>query len=589
MIQDSRHLSTPPEVFEPADAESAAAARQSPDSAWPSIWGLDPAQLHERFWSSRGVQVVAPGRPQSLRHDAELYLLAPSRSLVLLRLRPLVDLVCWLQLKVLFAKLPSGGEDGYREIALADESSQFLGYQRIYEKPGRGAVRVALTPDERVAAAWRDAPTLYAGWERLLRQTSSGDSDTACAEGRVFDATSPPEVVEFAHELAAAWRRPGAASPRTVRWGPRVWVDAGASIDRAARIVGPVWVGAGRRVEAGESIVGPAILWDDPEALPAGDEERLALDAKRARRSFRGLPPLRIPSLPDVVAGARAVVIEESPEEVMPEEPKGYRGKRLLDIAVSLAVLTLCIPFFPLVLLAIWIEDRRPFFFIHRRETFGGKEFPCIKFRSMRRDAEEIKARLRVANQIDGPQFFMENDPRMLRVGAFLRKSNIDEIPQFFNVLLGQMSVVGPRPSPYEENQFCPAWREARLSVRPGVTGLWQVKRTRAKGLDFQEWIRYDIEYVEKISFWLDLWIVARTIQIVIVSLLRAVFSRRDGAEPAEAAAPAEIAEAAARAEIAEAAAPAASPSPSEAAEAAASADSVDVRSAPECGIDAPD
>src|SRR5207248_7868201 len=103
-----------------------------------------------------------------------------------------------------------------------------------------------------------------------------------------------------------------------------------------------------------------------------------------------------------------------------------------------------------------------------------------------------------------GPQFYIEWDVRVTKVGRFLRQTRLDELPQFFNVLRGQMSVVGPRPSPFKENQFCPAWREARLSVRPGITGLWQVKRTRTVGLDFQEWIKYDIEYVENASFSLD-------------------------------------------------------------------------------------
>jgi lipopolysaccharide/colanic/teichoic acid biosynthesis glycosyltransferase len=106
------------------------------------------------------------------------------------------------------------------------------------------------------------------------------------------------------------------------------------------------------------------------------------------------------------------------------------------------------------------------------------------------------------------------------KVGRFLRKTRLDELPQFFNVLRGQMSVVGPRPSPFKENQFCPAWREARLSVRPGITGLWQVKRTREIGLDFQEWIKYDIEYVENASFSLDMMIILRTIVSVIAGVL---------------------------------------------------------------------
>ncbi len=127
-----------------------------------------------------------------------------------------------------------------------------------------------------------------------------------------------------------------------------------------------------------------------------------------------------------------------------------------------------------------------------------------------------MKAQLKMKNQADGPQFYMENDPRLTRVGRYLRKYNLDELPQFWNVLVGDMSVVGPRPSPFHENQFCPAWREARLSVRPGITGLWQINRTRRAGSDFQEWIKYDLEYVENRSWWLDLKIIWKTIATIL-------------------------------------------------------------------------
>jgi lipopolysaccharide/colanic/teichoic acid biosynthesis glycosyltransferase len=134
----------------------------------------------------------------------------------------------------------------------------------------------------------------------------------------------------------------------------------------------------------------------------------------------------------------------------------------------------------------------------------------------MRKDAEKLKLELQKLNRADGPQFFIENDPRMTKVGRLIRKLNLDELPQFFNVLLGDMSVVGPRPSPHKENQFCPAWREARLSVRPGITGLWQVRRTRQAGSDFQEWIKYDLEYVRRANWRLDLLIICQTFRVLI-------------------------------------------------------------------------
>ena len=188
-----------------------------------------------------------------------------------------------------------------------------------------------------------------------------------------------------------------------------------------------------------------------------------------------------------------------------------FRAKRLFDIAFSLIALILTAPLYPIVMLAIWLEDGAPVFFVHRRQSIGGQEFGCIKFRVMRRDAERVKAVLGSRNRSDGPQFYLPDDPRLLKVGRFLRRWNIDELPQFINILLGDMSVVGPRPSPDHENQFCPSWREARLSVRPGLTGLWQICRTRKPQVDFQEWIRYDLEYLEHRTWLLDLWIIVRT------------------------------------------------------------------------------
>jgi len=119
-------------------------------------------------------------------------------------------------------------------------------------------------------------------------------------------------------------------------------------------------------------------------------------------------------------------------------------------------------------------------------------------------------------NLCDGPQVLIKNDPRVTRVGSILRSFQIDEVPQFWNVLLGDMSVVGPRPSPEAENQYCPTWREVRLSVRPGITGRWQTERTRAEGKDFQEWIQYDIEYVQRAGFWYDLYLCVRTVWVLL-------------------------------------------------------------------------
>jgi lipopolysaccharide/colanic/teichoic acid biosynthesis glycosyltransferase len=185
--------------------------------------------------------------------------------------------------------------------------------------------------------------------------------------------------------------------------------------------------------------------------------------------------------------------------------------KRIADIITATVVLILFVPVFPIIAVVIKLTSRGPVFFKDTRQGLHGKAFNCLKFRTMLVGADNLQDKLRSLNQADGPQFKMADDPRISSVGRFLRDTYIDEIPQFLNVLLGQMSVVGPRPSPESENTLCPPWRDARLSVRPGITGLWQVCRTRQPMKDFQEWIHYDTEYVRDLSLRMDLWIYWQT------------------------------------------------------------------------------
>ena len=187
--------------------------------------------------------------------------------------------------------------------------------------------------------------------------------------------------------------------------------------------------------------------------------------------------------------------------------------KRFADIVTAVIVLVLFAPLIPFIALAIKVTSPGSVFYPDKRQGLHGKEFNCFKFRTMVTGADQIQEKLRFVSQVDGPQFKMVDDPRISVIGRFLRETYIDEIPQFLNVLLGQMSVVGPRPSPESENVSCPLWREARLSVRPGITGLWQISRTRQPMKDFQEWIRYDTEYVRNMSLKSDIWICWQTVK----------------------------------------------------------------------------
>lgn len=474
-----------------ADASSGS---PSTDGA-PTVWGLDAAQLHDRFWSSHGAQVAWPGQVAPPAGGAGFYLLLAPGQFALFDLLPIIERLRWTSPRVLFLRLRDREGDRYQELATTDDTSRLRAFRRVYRSSSPSRIHAALTPDARVASVWARAGSATEGWERLLGETSAASGVSVSCHGSLYRLEDRDASVRFVHDLAAAWVSPGAGVSRATRRNGGVWVDRDARIDAGARLIGSVWVGAGRHVTSDESLVGPAVLWDDPSARPEPEEgaSRGAgnlYDSRRHRRRDRGRPP-------------------------------GYLGKRTFDILFSIVVIALCLPLLPLVALAIWLEDGRPIFFAHRRESVGGKEFPCLKFRSMRKDAEAVKEELRKQSVTDGPQFFIEDDPRLTRVGRWIRKFEIDELPQFLNVLVGHMSVVGPRPSPYSENQFCPSWREARLSVRPGVTGLWQVLRTRQEGLDFQEWIRFDIEYVERMSLGLDLWIIWRTILQVARGLLR--------------------------------------------------------------------
>jgi len=283
---------------------------------------------------------------------------------------------------------------------------------------------------------------------------------------------------------------PGQAIDGIVETSEGVWMCAGDTVARGAVLIEPLWLGRGGVPDEQACLVGPA--WTVDHAVAEGTAEVRDI----SRVEVAEAPPT-VPQTAEVSAGYQ-------------------RAKRTFDIFSSFAALVVSLPLFAIAALCIILEDGRPVFYGHLRQGRGGRLFRCWKFRTMYRRADKLTPELAEKNRCDGPQVNIEDDPRVTRVGRVLRNFQIDEFPQFWNVLLGQMSIVGPRPSPDEENQYCPAWREQRLSVRPGITGLWQTMRTRAEGEDFQEWIKYDIEYVRRASFWLDLRICLKTAWVLL-------------------------------------------------------------------------
>lgn len=213
----------------------------------------------------------------------------------------------------------------------------------------------------------------------------------------------------------------------------------------------------------------------------------------------------------DDFLGRPTVVFRSAPEA-------SWQGvaKQTLDFVGALVLLLLASPVFLLAALAVKLTSSGPVLFRQQRSGLNGRPFTMLKFRTMVTDAEQLKAELASFNEMDGPVFKVTNDPRVTPVGRFLRKWSVDELPQLWNVLRFEMSLVGPRPLPVDEVRRIndPAHRR-RLSVKPGLTCLWQISG-RNEVSSFKEWVRLDLEYIDNWSLWLDLKILLKTIPVVL-------------------------------------------------------------------------
>jgi exopolysaccharide biosynthesis polyprenyl glycosylphosphotransferase len=192
----------------------------------------------------------------------------------------------------------------------------------------------------------------------------------------------------------------------------------------------------------------------------------------------------------------------------------GHLLKRLMDIVLSLSCLFIVSPIFLAIAIAVKFDSPGPIFYGSERIGKKGRVFECIKFRTMVRDAERKRSDILHMNERDGVLFKVRNDPRITRLGRFLRKYSLDELPQFFNVLLGEMSIVGPRPPLASEVKKYELSHLRRLDVTPGITGLWQVEARQDPSFD--NYISLDTAYIENWSFLLDLKILLRTFGVVI-------------------------------------------------------------------------
>ena len=211
-------------------------------TAHPTIWGLTPVQLHDRFWAARGVQVVRLGEPSVIVSHADLFLLTESRTLVLFRLRDLMEVMCWMRPHLLFVRVNSKRTHGYQETIQTTPDGRFLRFQRLYDAADNHLTRVAFTADADLAHAWQTAASSSTGWQTLRRQIPRQEREVSHVNGEIFDRAHNHEVAQFVTRLVTYWPAPSATVQRAHRFSTSAWVDGDAQIDPQARILGSVWV-----------------------------------------------------------------------------------------------------------------------------------------------------------------------------------------------------------------------------------------------------------------------------------------------------------------------------------------------------------
>jgi lipopolysaccharide/colanic/teichoic acid biosynthesis glycosyltransferase len=421
--------------------------------------------------------------------------------------------------------LERGGE-GTKEYVDADSSGRIRSIQRYYDAvtwPFAGGVACSLVP---VACLRVSFELPLASLPRLRRVLASEGvpSRDLPLEGGAVNLGTERGLLALNERLVLTLAR-----QTTEREGasPYLLAATGARVHPSASLVGPVVVQEGAEVGERVTIIGPAVIGKNSRVEAGatlaqcviGPGQVVAAGVTLRQRVFLGETESGTTETPpeprlEMVDGAPQEGWETPPLGLSPETPLRpvySLVKRATDATVAAAGLLLFAPLGLLLSILIKLESKGPIHFGHVREGMGGRPFRCWKYRTMIPGADQQQRKLSRMNQMDGPQFKVENDPRRTRMGRLLSATNLDELPQLWNVLVGEMSLVGPRPSPFRENQVCVPWREGRLSVRPGVTGLWQICRhDRHKG-DFHQWIYYDLLYVRHLSLWLDLKIMALT------------------------------------------------------------------------------
>ena len=447
------------------------------------LWGLEVQSIYNAWWRSKGVQVVGRGSEFTPDPGAEAFLLVPRSLLVIFDLKPVVGNLVWSIEPFLRLTVVERNADRYREEIRRGTNGAIIGVERHYDYEELSRANVTLTGELGLARRW--ASGLWTPEERSpLGIAEMARRESIELAGQIFHQGRPDDEKSLLTWLVATWDDPSSVIVGIEKASEGVFVPFGSGPMEDVTIVPPAWIGFQQETIRNSVIAGPEFVSDTTPSPP-----RIV-----GLRTIREVP----------IPGRRH-------RSNLPRGTFYGIGKRIFDLIGSIFAMVILSPLYLIIAILIYHFDGKPIFFQHERQGRGGRNFQCLKFRTMRTDAESMIKNLDSLDRSDGPQIYIEDDPRVTGIGRFLRWTSLDELPQFWNVFRGHMSIVGPRPSPERENQFCPAWREARLSVRPGITGLWQIRRTRAPGRDFQEWIRYDLEYVRRASWLLDTQIVLKT------------------------------------------------------------------------------
>lgn len=456
------------------------------------VWGHTALDLHDAYWRSLGVQCVRRNTTEELQGGSDLYMLMEPDQCAMFDLGELADSIVWNRAPLSRIRI-TNTERRYVEKVTVNPNDELVRITRDYGGTNNGSCRILLTRRASLAQVWIDSTNRRSAWTELRRFIDWTRTDHYRVEGFLSKVGTRDRDRLILERLVTAWKRPSTCLEGLHELEPGVWGIDRAQLRSMTHVVPPVWLGFGSPQASDGIVVGPRV------------EEDSATDQVDV--------DLRMLDIDEIWSGSSSRETRSTKQDLTTYQ----LVKRMIDIVVSFTVLLMVSPILAVVALAVIIDDGLPIFFGHTRQTLGGREFKCWKFRTMLNNAESMVKDLQSDNLADGPQVFIKDDPRITRIGKHLRRFHLDELPQFWNVLVGDMSLVGPRPSPDKENQFCPTWRETRLSVRPGITGLWQVERTRAPGLDFQEWIKYDIEYVNRASLLLDAKIILKTVYRTVV------------------------------------------------------------------------